>query len=56
MTGGSVDDFADRRLDLRPSRVGNLDIIGNAYEYLIGRFAAGAGKNAAGTIHAELCD
>ncbi|MBE7474689.1 MAG: type I restriction-modification system subunit M [Anaerolineae bacterium] len=41
-----LDDFADKRLDLRPSRVGNMDIIGNAYEYLIGRFAAGAGKKA----------
>jgi type I restriction enzyme M protein len=41
-----LSDFADARLDLRPSRVGNLDVIGNAYEYLIGRFAAGAGKKA----------
>jgi len=41
-----LNDFSDPRLDLRPSRVGNLDIIGNAYEYLIGRFAAGAGKKA----------
>ena len=41
-----LNDFADKRLDLRPSRIGNLDIIGNAYEYLIGRFAAGAGKKA----------
>ncbi|MCG3208344.1 MAG: hypothetical protein FOGNACKC_01947 [Anaerolineae bacterium] len=41
-----LNDFADPRLDLRPSRVGNLDIIGNAYEYLIGKFAAGAGKKA----------
>lgn len=41
-----LNDLADKRLDLRPSRVGNLDIIGNAYEYLIGRFAAGAGKKA----------
>ena len=41
-----LNDFADPRMDLRPSRVGNLDIIGNAYEYLIGRFAAGAGKKA----------
>ena len=41
-----LNDFANPRLDLRPSRVGNLDIIGNAYEYLIGRFAAGAGKKA----------
>lgn len=41
-----LEDFHDPRLDLRPSRVGNLDVIGNAYEYLIGRFAAGAGKKA----------
>jgi len=41
-----LDDFRDSRLDLRPSRVGNLDVIGNAYEYLIARFAAGAGKKA----------
>lgn len=41
-----LDDFADARLDLRPSRVGQLDVIGNAYEYLIGKFAAGAGKKA----------
>ena len=41
-----LNDFNDPRLDLRPSRVGNLDVIGNAYEYLIGRFAAGAGKKA----------
>lgn len=39
-------DFKDERLDLRPSRVGDLDVIGNAYEYLIGRFASGAGKKA----------
>jgi len=41
-----LEDFADKRLDLRPSRIGNLDVIGNAHEYLIGRFAAGAGKKA----------
>ena len=41
-----LNDFSDQRLDLRPSRVGSLDIIGNAYEYLIGRFAASAGKKA----------
>lgn len=41
-----LEDFNDERLDLRPSRIGNLDIIGNSYEYLIGRFAAGAGKKA----------
>ena len=41
-----LEDFADSRLDLRPSRIGTLDVIGNAYEYLIGKFAAGAGKKA----------
>ncbi|MBT3235092.1 MAG: type I restriction-modification system subunit M [Bdellovibrionales bacterium] len=41
-----LEDFNDKRLDLRPSKVGNLDIIGNAYEYLIAKFAAGAGKKA----------
>ena len=39
-------DFNDPRLDLRPSVVGDLDVIGNAYEFLIGRFASGAGKKA----------
>lgn len=41
-----LEDFNSPKLDLRPSRIGNLDIIGNAYEYLISRFAAGAGKKA----------
>lgn len=41
-----LDDFKDPRLDLRSSRIGNRDIIGDVYEYLIGRFAAGAGKKA----------
>ncbi|SMF78495.1 type I restriction-modification system subunit M [Pseudobacteriovorax antillogorgiicola] len=41
-----LEDFNDERLNLRPSRVGNLDVIGNAYEYLIANFAAGAGKKA----------
>ncbi len=39
-----LDDFAKPQLDLRPSRIGNQDVIGNAYEYLISRFAADAGK------------
>ncbi len=39
-----IEDFSDPRLDLRPSKVGKSDIIGNVYEYLIARFAAGAGK------------
>ena len=37
-------DFHDPRLDLRPSRIGNLDVIGNCYEYLIARFASEGGK------------
>lgn len=41
-----LEDFNNPKLDLRPSRIGNKDIIGNAYEYLISRFAAGAGKKA----------
>lgn len=41
-----LDDFNTPKLDMRPSRIGNLDVIGNAYEYLIGMFAAGAGKKA----------
>ncbi len=41
-----LEDFADDRLDLRPSRIGNRDVIGDVYEYLIARFAAGAGKKA----------
>jgi type I restriction enzyme M protein len=39
-----LEDFADERLDLRPSHVGKQDIIGNTYQYLIGRFASDAGK------------
>lgn len=41
-----LEDFADPRLDLRPSRIGSRDVIGDVYEYLIARFAAGAGKKA----------
>ncbi|MGL4514410.1 MAG: type I restriction-modification system subunit M [Lacipirellulaceae bacterium] len=41
-----LEDFSDERLDLRPSRVGQRDVIGDVYEYLIGKFAAGAGKKA----------
>ena len=39
-----IEDFADPRLDLRPSRVGARDVIGGAYQYLIERFASDAGK------------
>ncbi|WP_338847181.1 class I SAM-dependent DNA methyltransferase [Massilia sp. W12] len=38
--------FSRPELDLRPSRIGSLDVIGNAYEYLIARFASDSGKKA----------
>ncbi|MDL2316086.1 type I restriction-modification system subunit M [Desulfovibrio sp. OttesenSCG-928-A18] len=41
-----LEDFNNKELNLRPSRVGNLDIIGNAYEFLIKMFASDAGKKA----------
>ena len=41
-----LEDFAKDTLDLRPSRIGKLDVIGNAYEYLIKQFAADAGRKA----------
>tara|TARA_B100000780_G_C21126925_1_gene457693 strand:+ start:1974 stop:3524 length:1551 start_codon:yes stop_codon:yes gene_type:complete len=41
-----LEDFAKDSLDFRPSRVGGLDVIGNAYEYLIKHFAAGSGRSA----------
>lgn len=50
-----LEDFHDPRLDLRPSRVSNLDVIGNAYEYLIAKFAAGAGKKAGERIADPAC-
>lgn len=39
-----LEDFHDPRLDLRPSRIGSVDIIGNCYLYLISHFASDAGK------------
>jgi type I restriction enzyme M protein len=59
-----LEDFSNPKLDLRPSRTGHIDVIGNAYEYLIARFAAGAGKKAGefytpsevSTLLAELLD
>jgi len=41
-----LEDFHNDKLDLSPSRVGHRDVIGDVYEYLIGKFAAGAGKKA----------
>lgn len=40
-----LEDFANPRLDLRPSRI-QEDIIGEAYMYLIERFGSDAGKKA----------
>jgi type I restriction enzyme M protein len=39
-----LEDFNDSKLDLRPSVVGQRDVIGDVYEYLIGNFASDAGK------------
>lgn len=41
-----LEDFAKPELDLRESRVGSLDVIGNAYEFLIKNFASTSGKKA----------
>lgn len=41
-----LEDFAKEALNLKPSRVGNQDVIGNAYEFLIGKFAANSGQKA----------
>ena len=41
-----LEDFANPKLDLRPSVVGKQDVIGDAYEYLIANFASDAGKKA----------
>ncbi len=40
-----LEDFAGQDLNLKPSRVGTLDVIGNAYEYLIKNFAASGGES-----------
>lgn len=39
-------DFNNDKLDLRPSHLGGMDIIGGAYEFLIANFASDAGKKA----------
>lgn len=59
-----LEDFAKPELNLRPSRVGALDIIGNAYEFLIKNFASTSGKKAGefytppevSTLMAQLMD
>lgn len=37
-----LEDF--NKLSLRPSQIGDEDIVGNAYQYMIGQFASDAGK------------
>ena len=39
-------DFSNEKLDLRPSVLGDGDVIGDAYEFLISNFASDAGKKA----------
>ncbi len=41
-----LEDFADERLNFRADHLEDRDVIGDVYEYLISRFAAGAGKKA----------
>ncbi|MDR9860398.1 type I restriction-modification system subunit M [Pseudomonas baetica] len=41
-----LQEFAKTELNLKPSRVGSLDVIGNAYEYLIKNFATNGGQKA----------
>ncbi|WP_422012714.1 type I restriction-modification system subunit M [Roseateles sp.] len=41
-----LEDFSKPELNLREGRVGNLDVIGNAYEFLIKNFASTSGKKA----------
>jgi type I restriction enzyme M protein len=39
-----IEDFADPRLDLRPSRAGDRNLSGDAFQFLLERFAGEAGK------------
>ncbi|MGL5335440.1 MAG: type I restriction-modification system subunit M, partial [Enterovibrio sp.] len=41
-----LEDFAKPDLNLKPSRVGSLDVIGNGYEFLIKNFASSGGQKA----------
>lgn len=44
-----LEDF--NQLSLRPSQLGNEDIVGNAYQYMIGLFASDAGKKVESFTH-----
>ena len=48
-----LEDFSDPKLDLRPTVI-NEDIIGNAYMYMIERFAADSGKKG-GEFYTPTC-
>lgn len=39
-----LEDFADVRLDLRPSHLASRDVLGDAYEFLVKNFASDSGK------------
>lgn len=39
-----LDDFADARMDLRPSHLQSRDVLGDAYEFLVKNFASDSGK------------
>lgn len=39
-----LEDFSAKDLDLSPSRIGSVDVIGDTYMYLISRFASDSGK------------
>ncbi|MGL4734085.1 MAG: type I restriction-modification system subunit M [Enterovibrio sp.] len=41
-----LEDFSKPDLNLKPSRVGSLDVIGNGYEFLIKNFASSGGQKA----------
>lgn len=41
-----LEDFAKDSLNMKPSHIGNQDVIGNAYEFLIKSFAASSGRSA----------
>lgn len=45
-----LEDFNDERLDLRPSHLESQDVLGDAYEYLVARFA-GAAKKSGGEFY-----
>jgi type I restriction enzyme M protein len=59
-----LEDYSRPELNMRPSRVGTLDVIGNAYEFLIKNFASDAGRKAGefytppevSTLMAEIMD